>query len=137
MPRLPRRGTRRLSATPDESPEIVPARVRTALLPRARRVVPPPARRVPKDHMIRVAIIGAGRGGTSLIHILHDDPLVTIVGVADLDPHAAGVILARQLKIPTTSDYRRLLRLPKVDTIIDVTGSAEVADALEIGRAHV
>lgn len=80
--------------------------------------------------MIRVAIIGAGRGGTSLIHILHNDPLVTIVGVADLDPRAAGVVLARQLKIPTMSDYRRLLRLPKVDTIIDVTGNDEVADAL-------
>jgi len=80
--------------------------------------------------MIRVAIIGAGRGGTSLIHILHNDPLVTIVGVADLDPHAPGMILARQLKIPITTDYRRLLRLSKVDTIIDVTGNDEVAQAL-------
>ena len=80
--------------------------------------------------MIRVAIIGAGRGGTSLIHILHNDPLVTIVGVADLDPHAPGMLLARQLKIPITTDYGRLLRRSKVDTIIDVTGNEEVAQAL-------
>src|SRR3989304_5539679 len=72
----------------------------SAALPRARPVRPPRARRVPRDHMIRVAIIGAGRGGTSLIHILHNDPLVTIVGVADIDPHAPGMLLARQLKIP-------------------------------------
>jgi two-component system sensor histidine kinase DegS len=80
--------------------------------------------------MIRVAIIGAGQGGTSLIRILHDDPLVTIVGVADLDSNAPGMVLARQLKIRTTTDYQRLLKLPKVDTIIDVSGSDTVADAL-------
>lgn len=90
----------------------------------------PRARRVPKDRMIRVAIIGAGRGGTSLIQILHDDPLVTIVGVADLDRQAEGMRLARRLKIPVTTDYRRLLRLPKVDTVIDVTGNDHVAQAL-------
>jgi two-component system sensor histidine kinase DegS len=65
-----------------------------------------------------------------LIRILHNDPLVRIVVVADIDRRATGFLLARELKIPTTTDYRRLLRLPKVDTIIDVTGSDEVAKAL-------
>jgi two-component system sensor histidine kinase DegS len=94
------------------------------------RVPKPKTRRVPANHMIHVAIIGAGQGGTSLIRILHDDPLVTIVGVADLDSNAPGMLLARQLKIRTTTDYQRLLKLPKVDTIIDVSGSDDVADAL-------
>ncbi len=80
--------------------------------------------------MIRVAIIGGGRGGTSVIRMLHDDPLVTIVGVADLDSRAPGIVLARQLKIPTTTGYRRLLTLPRLDTIIDVSGSEEVAESL-------
>jgi two-component system sensor histidine kinase DegS len=81
-------------------------------------------RRIPADQMIRVAIIGAGRGGTSLIRMLHDDPLVAIVGVADLDANAPGMQLARRLKIPTTSGYRRVLKLPAVDTIIDVSGGS-------------
>ncbi|MBI3610462.1 MAG: Gfo/Idh/MocA family oxidoreductase [Nitrospirae bacterium] len=78
----------------------------------------------------RVAIIGAGRGGTSLIEIFHSDPLVKIVGVADIRPRAPGLLLAKRLTIPTTNDYRRLLRLKKVDILIDVTGSPKVDRAL-------
>ena len=33
-----------------------------------------------------VAIIGAGRGGAALMEIFANDPLVRIVGVAELDP---------------------------------------------------
>ncbi len=106
-------------------------RTRLAVEPQAPR---PARRRAPKpktrQQMIRVAIIGGGRGGTSLIRMLHDDPLVTIVGVADMDSHAPGILLARQLKIPTTSGYRRLLTIPKLDTIIDVSGNEDVAEAL-------
>ncbi|MCP9440069.1 MAG: hypothetical protein NHB36_09305, partial [Nitrospira sp.] len=35
-----------------------------------------------------VAIIGAGRGGTALMEIFANDPLVQIVGVAEIDPRA-------------------------------------------------
>ena len=73
-----------------------------------------------------VAIIGAGRGGTSLIEIFHRDPLVKIVGVADLRPQAPGLQLSRRLSIPTTRNYQRFLRLKKVDLLIDVTGNPEV-----------
>jgi two-component system sensor histidine kinase DegS len=113
--------------------------VEPRVTPRARPRVPiPKTRRIPADQMIRVAIIGAGRGGTSLIRMLHDDPLVTIVGVADLDAQAPGMQLARRLKIPTTSSYRTLLKRPSVDTIIDVSGSDQVAQALlELDRPEV
>lgn len=77
-----------------------------------------------------VAIIGAGRGGTSLIEIFHSDPLVKIVGVADIHPQAPGLLLARRLSIPTTPTYQRLLRLKKVDILIDVTGSPKVGRSL-------
>lgn len=73
-----------------------------------------------------VAIIGAGRGGTSLIEIFHSDPLVKIIGVADIRPRAPGILLAKRLSIPTTRDYKRLLRLKKVDLLIDVTGNPRV-----------
>lgn len=80
--------------------------------------------------MTKVAIIGAGRGGTALIELLQKDPVVTITGVADLHADAPGMDLARRCKIPTTTDYRELLKEP-VDIIIDVTGSASVRSSLE------
>ena len=80
--------------------------------------------------MTRVVIIGAGRGGTALIDILHKDPLVTIAGIADINPNAPALDIARRLNIPTTTDYRKLLT-PEVDLIIDVTGTPLVHEALE------
>ncbi|MBI3994964.1 MAG: hypothetical protein HY349_03185 [Nitrospirae bacterium] len=77
-----------------------------------------------------VAIIGAGHGGTSLIEIFRSDPLVKIVGVADIRLRAPGVLLARRLSIPTTQDYKRLLRLKKVDLLIDVTGNPKIDRSL-------
>jgi two-component system sensor histidine kinase DegS len=80
--------------------------------------------------MTKVAIIGGGQGGTSLIEIFYDDPLVQIVGVADTNPKAPGIRLAKRLKIPVTRDYRKLLRSKKVDLIIDVTGNRRVEENL-------
>ncbi len=86
--------------------------------------------------MTRVAIIGAGKGGTALIEILHKDPLVKVIGIADLNPDAPGLDLARRLKIPATTDYRKLIR-EGTDLVIDVTGSKAVREALEKSAGQV
>jgi transcriptional regulator with PAS, ATPase and Fis domain len=86
--------------------------------------------------MTKVAIIGAGRGGTALIEILHKDPLVRIVGIADINRDAPGIDVARRLKISTTTDFRQLLS-DEVDIVIDVTGSRSVRDALEEIKGRV
>ncbi len=78
-----------------------------------------------------VAIIGAGRGGTALIEIFASDPLVQIVGVAEVQKNAPGIALAKRLGIPVTRDYRKLLDLERVDLIIDVSGDAKVWQLLQ------
>jgi two-component system sensor histidine kinase DegS len=78
-----------------------------------------------------VAIIGAGRGGTALMEIFATDPLVQIVGVAEILATAPGIALAKRLGIPVTRDYRRLLALERVDLIIDVSGNAKVWELLQ------
>lgn len=85
-----------------------------------------------------VAIIGAGQGGTSLIEIFHDDALVKIIGIAEINSKAPGVKLARRLKIPVTRDYRKLAHSKRVDLIIDVTGNTDVERfLLEVKRPGV
>ncbi len=81
--------------------------------------------------MNRIAIIGAGKGGTALLRILHKDPLVRVLKMADEDPKAPGMKLARELGIPTTADFRKLFGLKGLDTLIDVTGSPGVQKELK------
>jgi two-component system sensor histidine kinase DegS len=86
----------------------------------------------------RVAIIGAGAGGSALLSILARDPLVRIVGVAEINPKAPGLRLARRYDIPIVRDYKDLLGSEEVDLIIDVTGNWEVEEALaEFDRVGV
>ena len=88
-------------------------------------------RNTPISGATKVAIIGAGRGGTALMEIFATDPLVQIVGVAECDPKAPGLGLAKQLNIPIMRDYRQLLAMERVDLIIDVSGDREVWQFLQ------
>ena len=89
------------------------------------------ARKSGVSGVTHVAIIGAGRGGTALMEIFANDPLVDIVAVAEIDEAAPGLALATRLKIPVTRDYRMLLNLEQVDLIIDVSGSPNVWQSLQ------
>ncbi len=78
----------------------------------------------------RVAIIGAGQGGTALMEIFAEDPLVTVVGVAETRVLTDGVRLAKKLGIPVRRRYQDLLKMKDVDLVIDVTGDPEVEQKL-------
>ena len=103
-----------------------------ALIPlkRERKKASSPVKR-PSPHATHVVIIGVGHGGTALMEIFATDPLVRIVGVAEINSRAPGLVLAKQLRIPVTRDYRRLLGLERLDLVIDVTGSSEVENCLQ------
>lgn len=77
--------------------------------------------------MTRIILIGAGTGGRALVELFHHDPNVEILGVADKDEHAPGLVLARDLGIPVTTNYRKLLASEVADLIIDVTGNPDAA----------
>ncbi len=86
----------------------------------------------------RVAIIGAGKGGTALMEIFAEDPLVQIVGVAETRPLTKGVRLAKKLGIPVVRRYKELLKMKDVDLVIDVTGNPKVEqELLDIHAPHL
>jgi transcriptional regulator with GAF, ATPase, and Fis domain len=76
--------------------------------------------------MTRVILIGAGSGGKALVELFHKDPTVEIVGVVDKNEAAPGLVLARELGLPVTTNYRELLTCEVADIIIDVTGNPDV-----------
>ncbi|GGY24164.1 oxidoreductase [Paludibacterium paludis] len=79
----------------------------------------------------RVGMIGAGETGTPLLRKLIEAPYVDVVGVAELDLDRGGVALAREHGIPVTNNFIELAEQgPRVDIIIDVTGSRKVREDL-------
>ncbi len=69
-----------------------------------------------------------------MLKMLARDPLARIVALAEIKPRTLGTTLAKQLGVPVTQDYREVLRMKNTDLIIDVTGSPEVAKALQNTR---
>jgi len=78
---------------------------------------------VPK--ISRIAIVGAGRGGSALLDLFADAPHVTVAVVVDLDPRAPGLQQAQARGIPTATDLRTVFA-HAVDVVIEVTGRPEV-----------
>ncbi len=78
---------------------------------------------------LKIGIVGCGRGGAAVLHILKENPYIDIVFAVDSDPDAFGVKSAVKLNVPF---YTRmpLLEPDDIDVVINVTGSDEVAAEL-------
>lgn len=49
----------------------------------------------------KIVIIGAGRGGSLLLPMFHRGGDIEIVGIADTNPEAPGLEIAKRFNIPT------------------------------------
>jgi PAS domain S-box-containing protein len=70
-------------------------------------------------------IVGAGKGGTSIIKTLRETAVLEIQAVIDLNLKAPGIMLARDLGIVVGSAWEEYLS-NDLDIIIEVTGNEEV-----------
>jgi transcriptional regulator with PAS, ATPase and Fis domain len=77
-----------------------------------------------------VVIVGAGKGGRALLEMLVGDRTVSLLGIADLNAWAPGIEFARRVNVPVSTDFRALVKDPRVDLIIDVTGNPDVHRAI-------
>ncbi|MDH7576277.1 MAG: methyl-accepting chemotaxis protein [Bacillota bacterium] len=80
--------------------------------------------------MIHVGIVGAGQGGSGVLRATHGLPDVKIVGIADLNESAPGMVLARELGIRTFQDCLELLQQPRLEIVIEATGNPKVQELL-------
>ncbi|MBM6549910.1 hypothetical protein [Marinomonas ostreistagni] len=90
----------------------------------------------------KIAVIGGGNAGLELLDRLFTAEFVEILGVADTNPEAPGVLLAKEHNVPVTLDMYDLLEdSTQIDILIDVTGIKSVRDALrnhmqQVGNHH-
>lgn len=78
----------------------------------------------------RVAIIGAGRGGTALLDLLHQLRTIEVVGIMDRNPAAPGLQRARELHVPVYEHLADLLSNHRVNLVMDVTGNPNMGRIL-------
>ncbi|MCH8038812.1 MAG: response regulator [Nitrospinae bacterium] len=70
----------------------------------------------------KVALLGAGKGGTALLDVFSHLPSVQVIGIYDKIPGAPGLKRARELNVPIVDDPVRLIGREDLDLIVDVTG---------------
>jgi predicted dehydrogenase len=90
--------------------------------------------------LIRIGVIGYGYWGPNLVRNFFECPVTDVVAVADLNGDRLGLVKRRYPGVETTSDYRDILRNPRIDAVAistPVTTHFELAmEALEAGK-HV
>ncbi|GMQ61218.1 methyl-accepting chemotaxis protein [Vallitalea maricola] len=78
---------------------------------------------------MKVAIIGAGNGGTKLLKLFKDMDNVIIGLVVDKNYDAPGIILAKKCGIKYTDDMSNIDN--NIDVIIEATGIKKIADEVK------
>ncbi len=71
----------------------------------------------------RAVILGAGRGGSAILEMLLDEHLVDVIAIADTDPNAVGLALAREHGINVYSDVAQALRESSPCVAFNMTGN--------------
>ncbi|WP_422446185.1 sigma 54-interacting transcriptional regulator [Thermoanaerobacterium sp. DL9XJH110] len=79
---------------------------------------------------LKVGIIGAGKGGMALMEAFKDFENIEIVGVADINPQAPGMKIARRRGIKCFESFERLLGDCDPDVVFEMTGDETVARGL-------
>ncbi|MCD6298241.1 MAG: PAS domain S-box protein, partial [Deltaproteobacteria bacterium] len=81
-----------------------------------------------------VAFVGGGEACHNLLRILDKERLsrlkMKILGVADTNSEAPGLVYAKKLNLFTTSDFQDLYTLKELNFIFELTGSTYVREAI-------
>lgn len=80
--------------------------------------------------MQKVLIIGGGAGGMALLHMLGNSDYLYLAGIADIDPNAPALGIARKLGIPVKENHSEFAP-DEFDIVMNVSGSEPVQNQLE------
>lgn len=87
--------------------------------------------------MQKIMIVGGGAGGSLLLPILNEYSEIEVVGIADVSEDAPAIAIAKDMGIPTGTDYHELLQRINANIVINVSGQQAVSrDLDEIKRQY-
>ena len=78
---------------------------------------------------MKIAIVGAGVGGTKLIELFHEIEEIEILSVIDKNLQSPGISIAKKYGIHCSTEIDEIDR--RVEMIIEATGSARVLDIIK------
>ncbi len=78
---------------------------------------------------MKVAVVGAGAGGTKLIELFHGITEIEILTVIDKNLQSSGIAIAKKLGIHCSANIEDIDK--RVDMIIEATGNPRVLDLIK------
>lgn len=87
----------------------------------------------------RVLVIGAGRGGTAMLELFLDDPLIKIVGIFDADPQAPALAIAKKHGVQNFTNLAEAIEASRPCLAFNLTGDNNVTAYAEsqLGNANL
>jgi diguanylate cyclase (GGDEF)-like protein len=87
----------------------------------------------------RVLVIGAGRGGTAMLDLFADDPLIEIVGIIDINPQAPALAIAAKQGIQNFTDLAKAIEASRPCLAFNLTDDENVTSYAEaqLGESNV
>ena len=87
----------------------------------------------------RVLVIGAGRGGTAMLELFLDDPLIEIVGIFDADPQAPALAIAQNHGVRNFTNLAEAIEASRPCLAFNLTGDDSVTAYTEsqLGNANI
>jgi PAS domain S-box-containing protein len=87
---------------------------------------------------LNVAIVGGGPGCKAIIDMIFAEKLhqlhMNLIGVADRNPDAVGLVYAKEKGVFTTQDHRDFYKLENLNLIIELTGHEEVTNQIALTK---
>jgi len=87
----------------------------------------------------KVLVIGAGRGGTAMLDLFLDDPLIKIIGIIDSNPQAPALAIAEKHGIRSFTNLADAIKACRPCLAFNLTGDDDVTSyaAAQLGGSNV
>ena len=94
---------------------------------------------IKSQNIQRVLVIGAGRGGTAMLELFLDDPLIKIVGIFDADPQAPALAIAQKHGVRNFTNLAEAIEASRPCLAFNLTGDDSVTAYTEsqLGNANI